>query len=67
MKVSGNRKNSNKVRNTTTQKPFDFEHKIDEEINPTISGNLREIFIETWIFYGNYSKKYTYILVIKKY
>lgn len=67
MKVSGSRKNSTKVRNTTTQKPFDSEHKIDEEINLKISGTLREIFIETWIFYGNYTKKYTNILAIKKY
>lgn len=68
MKVSGDRKSSSKIRNTTTtQKPLDSGHKIDDEINPTISGTLREIFIETWIFHGNNTKKYTNILAIEKY
>lgn len=67
MKVSGDRKSSNKIRNTTTQKPLDSGHKIDEKTNPTISGTLREIFIETWIFHGNNTNKYTNILAIEQY
>lgn len=70
MKVSGDRKSSSKIRNTTTttQKPLDSGHKIDEKTNPTISGTLRELFIETWIFHGNNTNnKYTNILAIEQY
>lgn len=73
MKVSGDRKSSSKIRNTTTttttttQKPLDSGQKIDEQTNPTISGTLRELFIETWIFHGNNTNKYTNILAIEQY
>lgn len=62
MKVSGERLNTNKIRKTT-KKPIESKNSVDEDKYeyPTNSGfsGIRELFIETWIFYGNYTKKYT--------
>lgn len=68
MKVSGERLNTNKTRKTT-QKPIDSENSTDEDKYeyPTISGSgIREIFIETWIFDGNFTKKYTKFIILSK-
>jgi len=65
MKVSGERLNPNKARKTT-QKPFESKNSADEdkyEYSAIFGSGIREIFIETWIFDGNFTKKYTKFII----